>query len=57
MLCYDATVLLYTIWQHFVLNTVSQNDKDLFKFHYAISAIAAIWQHWRAQPFLPYIKF
>jgi hypothetical protein len=38
----DAVSPLFPIWQYFVRNNVSQNNNNLFKFHYAI---AAMWQH------------
>jgi len=33
--CYSAAKA--SIWQHFILNYLSQNNSDLFKFHYAIA--------------------
>lgn len=40
--CGSTIPPLFPNWQHFVRNSVSQNNNNLFKFHYAI---AAIWLH------------
>jgi hypothetical protein len=36
-----------TIWQHFVLNSVSRNNSDLFKFHYVKTAMWQQKQYWK----------
>jgi len=46
--CYSAA-----IWQHFVLNNVLQNNRGVYKFHYANGT--TIWQH--CKRYIPVANF